>query len=118
MTRPSPTGFSREVEIGELLDHPGIIKVIADRDRTGIYMVMEWFPGKSLREILKEERKLAPERAAHIAAAICDALEYIHARGIVHGDLRPENVLVGAGDRIKLIDFGGAIKAAGARGSP
>ena len=55
--------FRREVEIGELLDHPGIIKVIADPDRTGLYMVMEWFDGKTLREILKEERKLAPERA-------------------------------------------------------
>jgi eukaryotic-like serine/threonine-protein kinase len=102
--------FKREMEIGELLDHPGIIKVIADRDRTKLYMVMEWFEGKSLREILNEERKLAPERSVHIAAEISGALEYIHTRGIVHRDIRPENVMVGAGDRIKLIDFGGALK--------
>jgi eukaryotic-like serine/threonine-protein kinase len=107
--------FTREVEIGELLDHPGVIKVIADRDRTGLYMVMEWFAGKTLREILKEEKKLAPERAIRIATAICGALEYIHSRGIVHGDIRPENVLVGDGGRIKLIDFGGAVKAAARR---
>ncbi len=101
--------FSRELEIGEILDHPSIIKVIADADRARTYMVMEWFPGKTLREILNEERKLAPERAVHIAVQICDALEYVHGRGILHRDLRPENVLVGPEDRIKLIDFGGAI---------
>jgi serine/threonine protein kinase len=107
--------FKREVEIGEVLDHQNIIKVIADPDRTGIYMVMEWFDGKTLDEILKQERKLSPERAVGIAAAICDALEYIHGRGIVHGDIRPENVMIGPGDRVKLIDFGGAIKAAARR---
>jgi eukaryotic-like serine/threonine-protein kinase len=107
--------FTREMEIGNVLDHPNIIKVIADQDRTGIYMVMEWFDGKTLREIMKEQGTLAPERAVRIAAAVCDALEYIHTRGIVHGDIRPENVMVGAGDRIKLIDFGGAIKAAARR---
>ena len=107
--------FNREVEIGEVLDHPSIIKVIPDRERTGIYMVMEWFDGKTLRDILKQDRTIAPGRAARIVAAVCDALEYIHGHGIVHGDIRPENVMVGAGDRIKLIDFGGAIKAAARR---
>jgi len=106
--------FKREAEIGELLDHPGVIKVIADSDRTGIYMVMVRFEGKTLREILKEEQKLAPGRAVRIAVAIADALEYIHARGIVRLDVRPENIMVGAGDRIKVIDFGGAVKT-GAR---
>src|SRR5258705_1854507 len=106
--------FKREAEIGELLDHPGVIKVIADSDRTGIYMVMEWFEGKTLRELLKEERKLAPERAVRIAIAIADALEYIHTNGIVRLDIRPENIMVGSGDRIKMIDFGGAAKT-GAR---
>lgn len=106
--------FSRELEIGQQLDHPNIVKVIADPDRTKIYMVMEWFAGKTLRDILKEEQKLAPERAVLIAIAIADALEYIHASGIVRLDIRPENIMVGAGDHIKLIDFGGAAKT-GAR---
>jgi serine/threonine protein kinase len=106
--------FTRDLEIGERLDHPGIVKVIADPDRTKIYMVMEWFAGKTLREIIKEEQKLAPERAVLIAVAIANALEYIHANGIVRLDIRPENIMVGAGDHIKLIDFGGAVKT-GAR---
>src|SRR5258708_9564904 len=101
--------FTRDLEIGERLDHPGIVKVIADPDRTKIYMVMEWFAGKPLREIIKEEQKLVPERAVLIAVTIANALEDIHARGIVRLDVRPENIMVGAGDQIKLIDFGGAV---------
>src|SRR5882672_1630651 len=64
--------FRRELEIAQQLDHPNIVKVIADPDRTKIYMVMEWFAGKTLRDILKEEQKLAPERAVRIAIAIAD----------------------------------------------
>ena len=106
--------FSRELEIGERLDHPGVVKLIADPDRTKSYMVMEWFPGKTLRDILKEEQRLAPEHAVLIATEIANALEYIHTSGIVRLDIRPENIMVGAGDHIKLIDFGGAVKT-GAR---
>ena len=100
--------FRREREIAERLDHPGIIKVIADGG--GNSMVMEWFEGKPLRRVLEEEKRLAPERAVRIAVAICSALEYLHGMGIVHRDLQPENILVGAGDAIKLLDFGGAAK--------
>jgi eukaryotic-like serine/threonine-protein kinase len=101
--------FNREMEIGEHLDHSGVIKVISDPNRTKIYMVMEWFVGKTLRDILNEEHRLAPERAAPIAAAIANALDYIHTHGIVRLNIRPENIMVGAGDHTKLIDFGGAV---------
>jgi serine/threonine-protein kinase len=100
--------FSREQKTTALLNHPGIMKVMTDDDRTEAYMVTEWFEGKPLRQILNEAKRLAPQRAVGIAVAICDALEYIHGCGIVHGSLRPENVLVGAGDSIKLIEFSGA----------
>jgi serine/threonine-protein kinase len=102
--------FRREQETGELLDHPGVMKVITDDDRTEAYIVMEWFEGKPLREILNDEKRIAPERAVRIAVGICNALEYIHGCGIVHGNLRPENVLIGTGDSIKLIEFSGAAK--------
>ena len=102
--------FRREQETGELLDHPGVMKVITDDGRTEAYIVMEWFEGKTLRQILNEEKRFAPERAVRIAVAICNALEYIHGCGIVHGNLRPENVLIGTGDSIKLIEFSGAAK--------
>jgi serine/threonine-protein kinase len=98
--------FQREEEIGKKLDHPGVMKVMADDDRSQIYMVMEWVDGRLLREILNEQRKLPVERAARIAVGILDALEYIHTHGVVHRDLKPENIMVDAEDRIKLIDFG------------
>ena len=98
--------FKREQEIGAALDHPGVMKVFADDDRSQLYMVMEWVDGRLLRQIMSEQKKLPPERAIRIAIGICRALEYIHAHGVVHRDLKPENIMVDANDTVKLIDFG------------
>ena len=106
--------FHREEEIGKAMDHPGVMKVIAEDGRSQVYMVMEWVEGRLLRQVLNEQRKLPPERAVRIALRILDTLEYLHSHGIVHRDLKPENVMVDAEDRIKLIDFGIAAKT-GAR---
>ena len=103
--------FRREEEIGKLLDHPGVMKVFSDEDRSRVYMVMEWVDGRLLRKILDEQRKLAPERAVQLAVRILSALEYIHSRGVAHRDLKPENVMVDENDNIKLIDFGIAAHA-------
>ena len=106
--------FRREEEIGKGLNHPGLIKLLADPDRSQPYIVMEWFEGKPLRQVMSEE-KLTAERAVRIVIAICQTLEYVHNHGIVHRDLRPEHILVDAEDHIKLIDFGAAGQAAGRR---
>jgi serine/threonine protein kinase len=98
--------FKREAEIGQKLDHPGVMKVFSDEDRSRIYMVMEWVDGRLLRELLREQRKLPIERAVKIAIAINDALDYIHRNGVVHRDLKPENIMIDGQDNIKLIDFG------------
>ncbi len=98
--------FHREQDIGKALDHPGVMKVYEDKDRSQLYMVMEWVDGKLLRSILSAEKKLPTERAVKITLGIAEALAYIHSRGVVHRDLKPENIMVGPGDRIKLIDFG------------
>jgi len=106
--------FQREQEIGQKLDHPGVMKVFADGERSRVYMVMEWAEGRLLRQILNEQKKLPPERALRLTRGICDALDYIHSHGIVHRDLKPENIMVNDADEIKLIDFGIAGQA-GAR---
>ena len=98
--------FRREEDIGKKLDHPGVMKVYADSDRSQIYMVMEWVDGKLLRQILNAEKKLPQERAVRIALGVADALGYIHSHGVVHRDLKPENIMVDPDDHIKLIDFG------------
>ena len=102
--------FKREQEIGQLLDHPGIVKTYNDEERSRTYMVLEWVEGRLLRTILNEEKKLSIERATKIALGMCDALDYMHKRGIVHRDLKPENIMVDENDNIKLIDFGIALK--------
>ena len=106
--------FTREIEIGERLDHPGVMKVLDSGEPGQVYMVMEWVDGRLLRKLLVENRNLPRERACAITIAICDALDYIHRNGVVHRDLKPENIMIDAEDRIKLIDFGIAGKA-GAR---
>lgn len=98
--------FSREQEIGQKLDHPGVMKVFADDDRSQVYMVMEWVDGRLLRQIINESGKLPADRAVWIATRILNALDYIHKNGVVHRDLKPENIMVDEQDNIKLIDFG------------
>ncbi|MGC9945298.1 MAG: serine/threonine-protein kinase [Bryobacteraceae bacterium] len=107
--------FRREEEIGRTLDHPGVMKVLPNEDRSQFYMVMEWVDGRLLRQILNEQGKLPAERAVRIALRICEVLEYIHQRGIVHRDLKPDNIMVDDGDHVKLIDFGIAAKSGSRR---
>jgi len=98
--------FQREDEIGRKLDHPGVVKVYGDDDRSRLYMVMEWVDGRLLRQILNDQKPLPPDRAVRIATGIAEALDYIHTHGVVHRDLKPENIMVDSQDNIKLIDFG------------
>jgi len=105
--------FKREAGIGEKLHHPRVMRVYGGEERSRIYMVMEWCEGRLLRQILDEGR-ISPDRAILITIAVLEALQYIHDNGVVHRDMKPENVMVDPNDDVKLIDFGIASDA-GAR---
>lgn len=111
--------FRREEAIGQEIDHPGVVKTFAGEDRSRLYMVMEWVEGRLLRAILNDAtpeadgdgaRRLSIERATHLARQMLDALDDLHKHGVVHRDLKPENIMADEDDRIKLIDFGIALK--------
>jgi serine/threonine-protein kinase len=106
--------FQREAGIGEKLNHPKVMRVYGGERRSRIYMVMEWCEGRLLRDIMAEG-PMPHDRALRIADGILDALEYIHANGVVHRDLKPENIKVDDQDNIKLIDFGIASDSAARR---
>ena len=98
--------FNREQEIGQKLDHPGVMKVFPNEHHSQHYMVMEWVEGRLLRGLLNEQGKLPADRAVRIALQVAAAIEYVHGHGVIHRDLKPENIMVDANDHIKLIDFG------------
>lgn len=98
--------FVQEAKAMARLNHPGIV-TIHDFGRTDglYYFVMEFVDGTTLRQLLNYER-LAPREALAIVPQICDALQYAHDQGIVHCDIKPENILIDRLGRVKVADFG------------
>ena len=101
--------FQREEEVGRRLNHPGIIKVLAPRRKSRMYIAMEYVEGPSLRAMMHEAGGLSVEKALDLARQLAETLVYMHAEGVVHRDLKPENVLVTAEGQTKIMDFGIAL---------
>lgn len=107
--------FHREARALARLNHPNIITVYDFGEIEGLfYLVMEYVDGADLRRVLQQGRLGAAE-ALRIVPVICDALQYAHANGVVHRDIKPGNILLDRDGRVKIADFGIA-KLAGAPG--
>jgi len=104
--------FHREAQSSSRLDHPGITHIndFGETEDGLLFIAMEFLSGKSLTDIIKEEAPLEMERAVRISMQLCLALDHAHSEGVVHRDLKPDNVMiVEKGDRddlIKVLDFG------------
>ena len=105
--------FRREAQSAAGLNHPNIVAVYdsgeemaADGTHVQPYIVMEYVPGRTLREVLDDGRKLLPERALEIMVGVLAALEYSHRAGIIHRDIKPANVMLTPAGDVKVMDFG------------
>lgn len=107
LKRPKDGDVRREARIGAELSHPNVIAVhgtVTDGDEQ--WLVMEYLPARSLAEIIETDGPIGEQRAARIGAQLADALNAMHAKGMVHRDVKPGNVLVTGDDVAKLSDFG------------
>lgn len=102
--------FVREAKAAAGLSHPNVVAVYDQgRDESGdgtTYLVMEYVPGHTLRDTITKEAPMSPERALAILDPVLSALGTAHRAGLVHRDVKPENVLIADDGRIKVADFG------------
>ncbi len=99
--------FIQEARSAARLAHPNVVNVFDQgQDDESAYLVMEYLPGITLRELLQEHKVLTPDQATDILEAVLAGLAAAHKSGIVHRDLKPENVLLADDGRIKIGDFG------------
>jgi serine/threonine-protein kinase len=101
--------FANEAQAAGRLHHPGIISVFdvgEDPDNRDPYIVLEYVSGEPLQRVLAREKKLPLSKALKLAEELADALEYAHAQGVVHRDMKPANILVTEDGHAKIADFG------------
>ncbi|MCU0620617.1 MAG: serine/threonine protein kinase, partial [Gemmatimonadales bacterium] len=98
--------FLREVRLAGALDHPNIATLLDSGERDWVvYYTMTYVEGPTLREAMQRVRQLPPDDVRRIAEQLLDALQHAHERGIIHRDVKPENVIISRG-KVILVDFG------------
>ncbi|HCC33362.1 MAG TPA: Stk1 family PASTA domain-containing Ser/Thr kinase [Clostridiales bacterium] len=99
--------FRHEARAAASLSHSNIVSVydVGQEDGTP-YIVMEYVEGMTLKDLIRQKGRLSPGEAAHISIRIARALEHAHAAGLVHRDIKPQNILVAGQGRVKVTDFG------------
>jgi serine/threonine-protein kinase len=101
------TRFRREARAAAQLSHPHVVGVFDQGEAAGIpYLAMEYVPGRTLRDVLRDYGALTPEQALTILDPVLEALSAAHDAGFVHRDIKPENILISDDGRVKVTDFG------------
>ncbi len=100
------SGFQREEEIGLTLNHPYLLKIMPAEGKSRPYIVTEFLEGQTLAKRLTETRPLPEAEGVRIASQICEALAHVHSRGVVHRDLKPDNIMLCEDGSIRIMDFG------------
>jgi eukaryotic-like serine/threonine-protein kinase len=99
--------FRREASAAAGLQHPNVVSVFDRGEYDGTYYIaMEYLPGKTLKEVIREEAPLDQLRVIDYAIQILQAAAFAHRRGVIHRDFKPHNVIVGPDGRLKVTDFG------------
>ena len=99
--------FLREGRMAARLSHPNIVGVHDVGEEDGVpYIVMEHVEGETLADLIARKAPLDPDRAVDLVLQICAGLEHAHAAGLVHRDIKPQNLLVRSDDTVKIADFG------------
>jgi serine/threonine protein kinase/tetratricopeptide (TPR) repeat protein len=99
--------FKHELILARQVTHRNVIRIFDLGQAEGHkYITMEYLDGRDLRSVLREKGKLPPEEAAKIILQICRALEAAHAEGVIHRDLKPQNIMLDANGRAYVMDFG------------
>ena len=107
--------FRREARTAARLSHPNVVAVYDSGEERGLpWIVMEHVSGRTLRELLDSQRRLSPETTAELLGPVADALDHAHHAGVVHLDVKPENLLL-TSETVKVADFG-LVRAAAQRG--
>ena len=109
--------FQREEEIGNRLNHPYILKFIPveEEHRSRPYIVTEYLHGYTLSHLLNSVRPMPEKDAIKIASYVCEALAHMHENGVIHRDLKPQNIMICYDGTIRIVDFGIARAAEGRR---
>jgi len=108
-TREFQQRFVREAQAAGILNHPSIVTVhdIGQDEPSGMsFIAMEYVEGQNLKEVLAQGRPLSFEQAADVCAQVAEGLDFAHAKGIVHRDVKPANIILLEGNRAKITDFG------------
>jgi eukaryotic-like serine/threonine-protein kinase len=107
--------FRREARTAARLSHPNVVAVYDSGEERGLpWIVMEHVSGLTLREVLDDQRRLSPETTAELLGPVAEALDHAHHAGVVHLDVKPENLLL-TSETVKVADFG-LVRAAAQRG--